>query len=356
MYAGSIRVILWAGISWLSLPGCRSEAVKDQLVAKKPAETNSAAGRATVLARMVYIPGGTFTMGSDDPAFPDARPVHPVTLTGFWMDEHEVTNAAFARFVQATGYVTVAERTLNPADFPGVPVESLVPGSAVFVSTAHPVSLDNILQWWHYVPGASWQHPEGPPSAADPDLPVVQVAYEDAAAYAQWAGKRLPTEAEWEYAAQGGQGRQKYYWGNELKPGNKWVANIYQGNFPDRNTGEDGFITAAPVKSYPPNPYGLYDLDGNVWEWCQDLYRPDYYAQSPALNPPGPPNSYDPTEPNAVKRVQRGGSFLCSDQYCVRYKPGSRGKGEVSSGANNLGFRCVKDGDPPTQTTGSAGF
>jgi formylglycine-generating enzyme len=305
----------------------------------------------TTAAPMVYIPAGKFTMGSSDDNFPDSQPLHEVTLNGFYMDAHEVTNAQFANFVQATGYVTVAERELNPADFPGVPADKLVPGSGVFTPPAQAVNLDNPLQWWQYVPGANWRQPHGPNSGykINPHDPVVQVSFEDATAYARWAGKRLPTEAEWEYAAEGGKGKRKYYWGNELKPNGKWMANIYQGNFPDKNSGEDGFITVAPVKSYPANNYGLYDMDGNVWEWCQDFYRPDYYSQSPAVNPTGPADSYDPDEPGAVKRVQRGGSFLCSDQYCVRYKPGSRGKGEVSSAANNLGFRCVKDGPAPAK-------
>ncbi len=300
-----------------------------------------------VPSKMVHIPAGTFLMGTNDPAFPDAHPVHKVTLKDFWMDEHEVTNAEFEKFVNATHYVTVAERKLNPEDFPGVPAENLVPGSGVFTPPGQPVALNNPLQWWRYVPGASWRHPSGPQSdiTNKQNYPVVQVSYEDAISYAIWAGKRLPTEAEWEYAAQGNHPGQKYYWGDELKPVGKWMANIYQGNFPDGNTGEDGFMGLAPVKSFSPNGYGLYDMDGNVWEWCNDFYRPDYYGQSPANNPAGPKDSYDPDEPNAVKRVQRGGSFLCSDQYCMRYRPGSRGKGEVSSASDNLGFRCVKDSE-----------
>ena len=290
---------------------------------------------------MQYIPGGTFLMGADE--FPDSRPVHKVTVDAFYMDEHEVTNAEYARFVEATGYKTIAERPLNPADYPGVPVDKLVPGSAVFTPTPTSVSLDNPLQWWNYVAGASWAQPEGPGSSIKgrENLPVVHVSYEDAAAYARWAGKRLPTEAEWEFAARGGQDNHTYYWGDKLKPGNKWVANIYQGSFPDKNLSEDGYAGAAPVKSFPANPYGLYDMDGNVWEWCQDLYRPDAYQTTTAINPKGPADSYDPDEPGVVKRVQRGGSFLCSDEYCIRYKAGSRGKGEVTSGSNNLGFRCV---------------
>jgi formylglycine-generating enzyme required for sulfatase activity len=220
-----------------------------------------------------------------------------------------------------------------------------VPGSAVFTPPANPVSLDNSLQWWQYVPGADWRHPLGPSSSIKDkeNEPVVQVCYEDAAAYAKWAGKRLPTEAEWEYAARGGKVNSTYYWGNELKPGGKWIANIFQRNFPDKNTVEDGFNGTAPVKTYLPNAFGLYDMEGYVWEWCSDLYRPDYYQKSPANSPKGPDDSYDPEEPGLEKHVQRGGSFLCSDQYCIRYKAGSRGKGETSSAGNNLGFRCVKD-------------
>ncbi|WP_394343318.1 formylglycine-generating enzyme family protein [Spirosoma sordidisoli] len=315
-------------------PGRASEKPSDSSTIRQAAGTGHPDG-------MVWIPGTTFLMGADE--FPDARPVHNVTVAGFWMDEHEVTNAEFARFVSKTGYVTVAERPLKPADFPDVPADQLVSGSAVFTPPAQAVSLTDPLQWWRYVGGASWRHPKGPGSSLQgrDNEPVVHVSYEDAAAYAQWAGKRLPTEAEWELAARGGKKPSTYYWGDELKPAGKWMANIYQGNFPQKNTEEDGYAEAAPVKTFPPNPYGLYDMDGNVWEWCQDFYRPDYYAASPAQNPQGPTDSYDPDEPGAIKRVQRGGSFLCSDQYCIRYKAGSRGKGEVTSGSNNLGFRCV---------------
>ncbi len=292
---------------------------------------------------MVWVEGGNFMMGNDE--FTDARPVHQVQVDGFWMDAHEVTNAEFARFVEATGYVTVAERPLNPADFPGVPADKLVPGSAVFTPTVQKVNLANPLQWWTYVPGANWRQPEGANSSIKgrENLPVVHVSHEDAVAYTKWAGKRLPTEAEWEYAARSGKENQTYYWGEELKPQGQWVANIYQGSFPDKNTAEDGFASIAPVKTFPPNAYGLYDMDGNVWEWCSDLYRPDYYMSSARKNPTGPTDSYDPEEPGAVKYVQRGGSFLCSDEYCIRYKAGSRGKGEATSGSNNLGFRCVRD-------------
>ena len=333
-------------LSLLTLICCRQ---KEQHTGKEnlPVSEPAASKKDNVLSKMVKIPAGTFNMGSNDPLFPDTHPVHKVSVKEFWMDEHEVTNAEFKEFVKAVNYVTVAERKLDPKDYPGVSPESLVPGSGVFTPPDHPVSLDNPLQWWKYVAGASWQHPFGPQSNINgqENYPVVHISYEDALLYAKWAGKRLPTEAEWEYAAQGNHAGQKYYWGNELKPGGKWMANIYQGDFPNQNTGEDGFTGIAPVESFPPNTYGLYDMEGNVWEWCNDFYRPDYYANSPEENPKGPSDSYDPDEPNVVKRVQRGGSFLCSDQYCLRYRPGSRGKGEVSSGSNNLGFRCVKDAE-----------
>lgn len=324
---------------------------KDHIVCRPPSRAVALQAAVTTKGQhagagkneMVFIKGGHFIMGSKD--FADALPLHGVTVNNFWMDAHEVTNAEFALFVKATGYITVAERKLNPADYPGVPADKLVPGSAVFTPPSQKVSLDDPLQWWQYVPGASWKHPQGPASnlQGKQNDPVVQVCYLDAAAYAKWAGKRLPTEAEWEYAALGGKPGQKYYWGNELKPGGHWAANIFQGSFPEGNTAEDGYTTLAPVKSFPANAYGLYDMEGNVWEWCSDLYRPDYYKSSAAINPKGPKTSFDPDEPGAEKHVQRGGSFLCSDAYCIRYKAGSRGKGETSSAGNNLGFRCVKD-------------
>src|SRR5690606_16383686 len=244
-----------------------------------------------------------FQMGSAD--FEDARPLHEVTLDGFWIDQHEVTNAQFARFVAATGYQTVAERPLDPKDFPNVPLDALQPGSAVFTPPDHAVGLDNHLQWWQYVVGASWRQPEGPGSGIKgrENEPVVHVAYEDAAAFAKWAGKRLPTEAEWELAARGGISNSTYYWGNELKPGGNWQANVYQGNFPVKDAAEDGYEGVAPVKSYKHNAFGLYDMEGNVWEWCSDYYRPDYYEHSPKKNPQGPSDSFDPLEPGMVKRV-----------------------------------------------------
>ncbi|QES88376.1 formylglycine-generating enzyme family protein [Rhizosphaericola mali] len=295
-------------------------------------------------ATMLLIKGGAFQMGTDDPHFSDASPIHRVIVSDFYMDEHEVTNDQFEQFVNATHYVTIAERPLDPKDFPNVPVEQLKPGSAVFTPPNHPVDLKDPLQWWSYVVGANWRHPKGPNSTivGHGKEPVTQVCYLDATAYAKWAGKRLPTEAEWEYAARAG-GSHKYYWGDSILVNGKWAANIFQGDFPYNNLVQDGYVDIAPVMSFPANKWGIYDLDGNVWEWCSDYYSSNYYAVSDSLNPLGPNKSLDTEEPTAIKRVQRGGSFLCSDQYCIRYRAGSRGKGEESSASNNLGFRCVKD-------------
>jgi len=298
---------------------------------------------------MTWIPGGEFWMGADE--FPDAQPWHRVYVEGFWMDKTEVTNEQFARFVNATKYMTVAERKPRPEDFPGAPPENLVAGSVVFSPPGSPVRLNDHFQWWSYVKGADWRHPEGPQSHIKDrgQYPVVHIAYEDALAYATWAGKRLPTEAEFESAARGGLDRRPYPWGDELKPEGKFMANTFQGHFPDKNTKEDGYQHAAPVASFPPNGYGLYDMAGNVWEWTSDWYRHDYYrmltAQGPvARNPQGPADSFDPSEPGVKKKVHRGGSFLCTDQYCARYIAGGRGKGELDTGTNHLGFRLVRDG------------
>jgi formylglycine-generating enzyme required for sulfatase activity len=311
---------------------------------------------------MVWIPGGEFSMGSTietealcglPGVTRDALPVHRVYVDGFWMDATVVTNEKFEQFVQATGYITIAERTPTKEEFPAAPPENLVAGSTVFTPTPGPVPLDNFYQWWRYEKGANWRHPEG--SANDlkgrEKYPVVHVAYDDAAAYAKWAGKRLPTEAEFEFAARGANAGLIYAWGNELRPGGKFMANTYQGTFPMKDSGEDGFAGIAPVAQFPANPYGLYDITGNVWEWCSDWYRPDYYAQlasarGVARNPQGPEVPFDPVEPTEKKRVHRGGSFLCTDQYCTRYMVGTRGKGEVTTGSNHLGFRCVQSAGP----------
>jgi formylglycine-generating enzyme required for sulfatase activity len=307
---------------------------------------------------MVWIPGGEFSMGAGDPrgapeggsdALADARPIHRVHVDGFWMDRTEVTNAEFAAFVRATGYVTVAERAPSPAEVPGAAPEDLVAGSAVFVPPEGAVPLGDSLRWWRYTPGANWRHPLGPDSdlTGRDDYPVVHVAYADAAAYAAWAGKRLPTEAEFEFAARGGLAGRKFPWGDDLRPQGRFMANTFQGHFPDRDNRGDGWNGIAPVAKFPPNRYGLYDIAGNVWEWCSDWYRPDTYAKLAALghvakNPRGPSDGFDPAEPGVPKRVQRGGSFLCSSQFCARYLVGSRGRGEPASAAGHLGFRCVR--------------
>lgn len=309
---------------------------------------------------MVWVPGGEFSMGTRVDCegmcnvagtTQDALPIHRVAVDGFWMDSTEVTNEQFEKFVEATKYVTVAEQKPTLEEFPGAPPELLVAGSVVFAPTPQPVKLDQHLQWWTFIQGANWRHPEGPGSDIKnaPKHPVVHIAYEDAVAYAKWAGKRLPTEAEWEFAARGGKSGSLFAWGDELKPGGKFQANIYQGKFPlnDGDTGEDGFKGIAPVAQFPPNGYGLHDVAGNVWEWVSDWYRADAYAVQAAAggvvkNPQGPETSHDPSEPGVLKRGHRGGSFLCTDQYCTRYVLGTRGKGEVRTSTNHVGFRCVK--------------
>jgi formylglycine-generating enzyme len=300
---------------------------------------------------MVFVPGGEFSMGSEDPVFADAQPVHRVRVNSFWIDATEVTNAQFKRFVDATGYLTVAERPLDPKQYPGVPAASLLPGSAVFAPPDRGGgSLDDARRWWAYVPRANWRHPEGPDSSIGTrmDHPVVHIAYDDALAYARWVGKRLPTEAEWELAARGGLDAKEYAWGEEFRPHGTYMANTFQGQFPGNDSKADGYAGTSPVKAFRPNGFGIYGVAGNVWEWVADWYRPTYYqelvaAGQVAVNPRGPLTSDDPNEPGVPKRVQKGGSFLCSDEYCARYRPGARGKGEPGSSANNVGFRLVRD-------------
>jgi len=263
---------------------------------------------------MVWIPGGEFDMGavvngqgSGEMPMPsnDAEPIHRVRVDGFWMDKTEVTNEEFTKFVAATGYVTIAERAPTKEEFPDAPPENLVAGSVVFAPPDHEVPLNNHYQWWGYEKGANWRHPLGAQSdiKGKEKYPVVQVAYPDAEAYAKWAGKRLPTEAEFEFAERGGLARKTYAWGDEFRPKGKWMANTFQGKFPVHDTGEDGYVGLAPVAQFPPNGYGLYDMAGNVWEWCSDWYRPDYYEQlakagAVIVNPKGPDSSLDPSEPN----------------------------------------------------------
>jgi len=294
--------------------------------------------------RMVWIEGGEAILGSQN-GDADA-PLHRVRLDGFFMDETEVTNAEFARFVAATGHVTDAEKVPTAAELPGVRKEDLVAGSLLFTPPSTTPDLREFWRWWTFVPGADWRHPEGPGSSIDgkANHPVVHVSWRDANAYATWAGKRLPTEAEWEFAARGGLDRQRFVWGDEPRPDGAFRANIWQGRFPTENTGEDGHVTTSPVRAFPANGFGLFGMSGNVWEWCADHYRPDAYRGGDVLvNPRGPADGFDPAEPGVAKRVQRGGSFLCSDEYCKGYMPGTRMKCSPDTSLCHTGFRCVRD-------------
>jgi formylglycine-generating enzyme required for sulfatase activity len=273
---------------------------------------------------MVAIPGGTFLMGSND-GYAEERPVREVSVAPFRIDRTEVTNRQFAAFVAATGYITLAERAPDPKDYPDADPALLVPGSAVFVPpTVNESAAD--LTWWRYIPGACWKHPEGPGSTIEDrmDHPVVHVAFEDAQAYAAWAGKRLPTEAEWEFAARGGQVTKMYAWGDEFTPGGRHMANTWQGSFPRDNTRDDGFVGAAPVAQYPPNGFGLHDVAGNVWEWTT-------------------------TESDGNTRITKGGSFLCAPNYCQRYRPAARSPVTVDTSTSHIGFRCVRSDATPDQ-------
>ncbi len=301
---------------------------------------------------MVWIPAGSFLMGSED-FYPEERPVHAVDLDGFWMDRHVVTNEQFARFVAATGYLTVAERPLNPKEYPGAPAENLVPGALVFRKTDGPVDLHNYTHWWTWVPATSWRRPFGPDSSIEgmERHPVVHVAYEDAEAYAKWAGKELPTEAEWERAARGGLESKKFTWGDEHFPGGKAMANSWQGEFPWQNLLVDGFSGTAPVASFPPNGFGLFDMAGNVWEWTSDWYVQNLGEEAstpccgPASNPRihSPEKSYDPGQPQfrIPRKVVKGGSFLCAPNYCLRYRPAARQPQMIDTGMSHIGFRCI---------------
>ncbi len=306
---------------------------------------------------MVWIPGGEFTMGSDSSelTWPDESPAHRVHIDPFWIDATEVTNSEFGKFVEATGYVTTSEKAPSleeimkqspPGTSPPNP-KDLVPGSVVFAPPDRAVELNDYSQWWRWTPDANWRHPEGPESNLEgrEDHPVVHVSWHDAAAYAKWAGKRLPTEAEWEFAARGGLDKKPYVWGDQ-RPDSKHVfANIWQGNFPYQNTKADGFVRTAPVKSFKPNSYGLFDMAGNVWEWCNDWYDHDLYRRRSGKgtvdNPTGPEKSYHPDQLYTPLRVQKGGSFLCSDEYCTRYRPSARHGGAIDTGMSHVGFRCV---------------
>ncbi len=309
---------------------------------------------------MVWIPGGEFMMGSDNKdSKKDEKPLHTVRVDGFWMDATPVTNRQFKAFVDATGYVTTAEKAPTLEEImsqvpPGTPPPSpelLVPASLVFKPSEGPISLKNHFVWWDWKPGADWKHPLGPQSSIEgrEDHPVVQVSWFDAIAYAEWAGKRLPREAEWEFAAYGGQKNVLYVWGNEEFSEENPQANIWQGSFPYKSTKPNGEMGTTPVKTFKPNPYGLYDMSGNVWQWCSDLYNISYYQEEAtkgvSQNPTGPQKSYDPEEPYAVKYVHRGGSFLCHDSYCKGYRISARMKTCPDTSLNHLGFRCVMTND-----------
>jgi formylglycine-generating enzyme len=299
---------------------------------------------------MRWIPGGTFRMGSDH-HYPEEAPAHPVAVDGFWMDEHTVTNAEFRRFVEETGHLTLAEESPHADDYPGALPELLVPASIVFRKPGRFVDLRNHFNWWAYVPGACWRHPQGPQSSIEglDDHPVVHVAYRDAEAYARWAGKRLPTEAEWELAARGGREGAEYVWGDELSPDGKPMANTWQGEFPIQNLLTDGFEWTAPVGSFPANGYGLHDMAGNVWQWTSDWYEDRHRVPGgccgPLQNPRGgvKEKSYDTCLPSSFipRKVMKGGSFLCAPNYCRRYRPAARMAQPVDTSTCHLGFRCL---------------
>jgi len=306
---------------------------------------------------MTWIPGGTYRMGSDK-HYPEEAPVHAVRVSGFWIETTPVTNAQFRKFVDATGYVTVAERTPNASDYPGARPEMLRAGSLVFSAPERPVDLSNWANWWAFKFGASWRHPYGPRSSitGQGSYPVVHVAYEDAQAYGIWAGKELPTEAEWEFAARGGLEGADYAWGDEFLPADRHMANTWQGAFPCENSAEDGFIRTSPVKAYPPNGYGLYDMIGNVWEWTTDWYADRHISDlaKPCCIPVNPRGgaeggSFDPCQPQIKipRKVLKGGSHLCAPNYCRRYRPAARHAQPVDTSTCHIGFRCVIRGVTP---------
>ena len=361
-----MRTLVCSLISGLWLLACQSESEQSQSVSDKPVvaipEVSSSIPSQSNIKRdstgMVWIPAGQYAMGgSTQQADTDEFPKHQVKIDGFWMDEHEVTNAQFAEFVNATGYVTIAERPVDweeikkqlPPDTPKPADSVLQPGALVFKATNGPVPMNDPGQWWEWVIGADWKHPEGPGSSIEDrmDHPVVQIAWDDASAYAQWMGKRLPTESEWEWASRGGLSEPIYPWGNQSIEQAAQLANFWQGHFPFDNRKDDGYSGTAPVKSYPPNGYGLYDMAGNVWEWCSDWYHIEAYTRMKQIgvadNPAGPADSFDPQEPYTPKKVVRGGSYLCNDSYCSGYRVSRRMKSSRDSGLNHTWFRCVRN-------------
>lgn len=341
--------------------GGRAAVLSGGAISDIPTEPVSEADSSQKLVsnEMVLIPEGTYMMGASDDKWrlPRELPQHKVYVKGLYMDPHEVTNAQFEKFVKATGYITIAEKPIDweelknqvPPGTPKPPDEALEAGSMVFVAPESVQNLSDYSQWWRFVKGADWKHPNGPQSSitGKDNYPVVQVAYQDALAYAKWAGKRLPTEAEWEWAARGGLDNKMYPWGDTYIESSPARANYWTGTFPIKNTESDGFYYSAPVESFQPNGYGLYDMAGNVWEFCTDWYDPDYYAtfdvNKVANNPKGPAESHDPMDPYDPKRVIRGGSFLCNDSYCSSYRVSARMPTAQDTGMNHTGFRCVKD-------------
>ncbi len=298
---------------------------------------------------MVWIPGGVFLMGSND-HYPEEAPAHEVSVDAFWMDKHTVTNAEFSRFVEDTGHVTLAEKPANAADYPGAKPELLSPASVVFRKSSQPVDLRNHFNWWDYIPGASWRHPQGPQSTLKglAKHPVVHIAFEDAEAYAKWAGKELPTEAEWEFAARGGLDGAEYVWGNEFEPDGKVMANTWQGEFPYENLLEDGYEWTAPVGAFPPNGFGLFEMAGNVWEWTSDWYQDhskNEISCCASFNPKGGKRdeSYESSSSTTEipRKVMKGGSYLCAPNYCRRYRPAARMPQPIDTSTCHLGFRCI---------------
>jgi sulfatase modifying factor 1 len=353
--------------------GCGEDAQDKNVL---PAEKAEVATEIVEKDGMVLIPGQTYRRGNEynpgnDKMYREEAPPHMVTVSGFWIDKHEVTNAQFKEFVDATGYVTFAEKSLSKEEFPNAPPEQLVPGATIFSPPSDdidPWASDDAWRWWSYTAGACWKSPEGKGSSIKHrmDHPVVCLNANDAQAYAKWAGKRLPTEAEWELAARGGLKNAMFTWGNDPKPDEQWMANCFQGRFPANNSAQDGYKGTAPVGSFPPNGYGLYDMAGNVWEICSDYYHPDYYAsftEEPHPDPKGPEKPITNDELQHFNRygtcplpmegiseltflhVTKGGSFLCHWDYCLRYRPAARHYAEVLAPTNHSGFRCVRDAE-----------